>query len=83
MNAFKQNNRRDKDFLYQRLKSDISRWYDENSDGKAKALHLHLLRKYYDPTRFVVDIGLERIKFLTELQGIVDTRSLYGMAELS
>ncbi len=71
------------DFLYRRLRDDISRWYDQNADSEAKALHLHLLRKYYDPARFVGDVGLERIKFLTELQGIVDTRSLYGMSGLS
>ncbi len=68
------------DFLYQRLRSDISMWYDENGDSEVKALHLHLLRKYYDPARFMGDIGIERVKFLTELQGIVDIRSLSGMS---
>ena len=69
-----------RDLLYLRLRSDIAKWYDSNGDGELKALHLHLLRKYYDPSRFVDDIGLERIKFLTELQGIIDLRSLYGMS---
>ncbi len=82
MNAFNQH-RGEIDFLYRRLRSDISRWYDKNGDFEAKALHLHLLRKYYDPARFVGDIGIERVKFLTELQGIVDKRSLYGMSGLS
>ncbi len=82
MNDFNQH-RGEIDFLYLRLRSDISIWYDKNSDSEAKALHLHLLRKYYDPARFVGDIGIERVKFLTELQGIVDTRSLYGMSGLS
>jgi len=73
----------DIDLLYLRLRHDISKWYDENGDSEAKAMHLHLLRKYYDPAKFMGDIGLERVKFLTELQGIVDLRSLYGMAGLS
>jgi hypothetical protein len=82
MAYFKQN-RGDTDLLYLRLRRDISKWYDTNGDSEAKALHLHLLRKNYDPARFVSDIGLERVKFLTELQEIVDVRSLYGMAGLS
>ncbi len=79
MNALNQY-RGEIDFLYQRLRSDISMWYDENGDSEVKALHLHLLRKYYDPARFMGDIGIERVKFLTELQGVVDIRSLYGMS---
>lgn len=82
MNAFNQH-RGEIDFLYRRLSSDISMWYDENGDSEVKALHLHLLRKYYDPARFMGDIGIERVKFLAELQGIVDIRSLYGMSGLS
>lgn len=81
MNSFNQH-RGEIDFLYQRLRSDISGWYDKNGDSDAKALHLHLLRKYYDPARFGGDIGLERVKFLTELQGLMDTRSFFGMAGL-
>ncbi len=82
MNAFNQQ-RGEIDFLYQRLWSDISRWYDKYGDSEVKVMHLHLLRKYYDPARFAGDIGIERLKFLTELQGIVDKRSLYGMSEMS
>ena len=82
MNAFNQQ-RGEIDFLYRRLRSDISMWYDKNGDSEVKALHLHLLGKYYDPVRFAGDIGIERVKFLTELQGIVDKRSLYGMSGLS
>ncbi len=82
MNAFNQQ-KGEIDFLYRRLWSDIYRWYDKYGDSEVKGLHLHLLRKYYDPARFAGDIGIERVKFLTELQEIVDKRSLYGMSEMS
>ncbi len=82
MNAFNQH-RGEIDFLFRRLRNDISTWYDKNGDSEVKALHLHLLRKYYDPARFMGDIGIERVTFLAELQGIVDIRSLYGMSGLS
>ena len=82
MNSYKKH-KGNIDFLYRRLKSDISIWYDKNGDTEVKALHLHLLRKYYDPARFMGNIRLEKIKFLTELQGIVDIRSLRGMSGLS
>ena len=82
MNAFNQQ-RGEIDFLYRRLWSDIYRWYDKYGDSEVKVLHLHLLRTYYDPARFAGDIGIERLKFLTELQEIVDKRSLYGMSEMS
>jgi hypothetical protein len=66
------------DFLYRKLEQDIRNWYAENQPNQDSVVEMHIkeLHDYYDPARFCgVDIEQERIKFLTELQGIVDIKS--------
>jgi len=63
--------------LFHRFKTDITKHYDQNQplDELCKMRHLMYLEHYYDHSRFQNCECLqdERVKFLTELQEMVDS----------
>ena len=68
------------DIFYANLKRDIERFYDDPfQDESLRELHLSLLHENYQYSRFqnTENLKLERIKFLTELQKLVDTQSVW------
>ena len=69
------------DIFYEKLKKDISDFYDEFfcKEESLKEVHLYLLNEHYDKKRFqdCDNLELERIKFLTELQKLVETQSCW------
>jgi len=62
--------------LLKRFKTDITNHYDQNQplDELRKIRHLMYLEHYYDHSRFqdCECLQSERVKFLTELQEMVD-----------
>lgn len=68
-----------RDLFYENLKREISKFYDEEYCGniseknQKKQMHLELLHMTYEPKRFTPDkIHTEKIKYLTELQNMLD-----------
>ena len=63
--------------LLRRFKRDIEKYYDEFLPQMPlqKMRHLMYLERYYDHSRFVnlECLQAERVKFLTELQEMVDS----------
>lgn len=67
-----------KDIFLIILIRDISKWYDKWYMGNLhamKSLHIEMLISHYDPKRFreCENLYKERIKFLAEVQKLVDT----------
>ena len=68
------------DIFYENLKRDIERFYnDPFQDESLRELHLTLLHENYQYSRFqnTECLELERVKFLTELQVLVEMQSVW------
>ena len=68
------------DIFYENLKRDIEKFYsDPFQDESLRELHLSLLHENYQYSRFqnTENLEIERIKFLTELQLLVERHSLW------
>ena len=68
------------DIFYENLKRDIDKFYDDPfQDESLKELHLSLLHENYQYSRFqnTECLETERVKFLTELQLLVERHSLW------
>ena len=68
------------DIFYENLKRDIEKFYnDKYQEESLKELHLALLHENYQRSRFqnTENLEIERIKFLTELQLLVERHSLW------
>jgi len=68
------------DIFYENLKRDIEKFYDDEfQEESLRELHLTLLHENYHLSRFQNTDCLEkeRIKFLTELQVLVEMQSVW------
>jgi len=68
------------DIFYANLKRDIERFYDDPfQDESLRELHLSLLHDNYQYSRFqdAECLETERVKFLTELQLLVERHSIW------
>ena len=68
------------DIFYENLKRDIDKFYDDPfQDESLKELHLSLLHENYQYSRFqnTKCLEIERVKFLTELQELVEAKSIF------
>jgi len=68
------------DIFYENLKRDIENFYnDPYQDDSLREVHLYLLHEHYSHSRFsgCENLEKERIKFLTELQRLVESQSIW------
>jgi len=68
------------DIFYETMKRDIEKFYDDNfQEESLKELHLALLHENYQRSRFqnTECLETERVKFLTELQVLVEMQSVW------
>ena len=68
------------DIFYENLKRDIEKFYsDPFQDESLRELHLSLLHENYHLSRFhdAENLEKERVKFLTELQSLVERHSFW------
>ena len=68
------------DIFYENLKRDIEKFYDDKfQEESLRELHLTLLHENYQRSRFqdTENHETERVKFLTELQLIVERHSVW------
>ena len=66
------------DIFYKKLKTDIEKFYDDPyQEESLRQVHLSLLHENYSHSRFAKceNLEVERVKFLTELQELVDKHS--------
>ena len=68
------------DIFYENLKRDIEKFYnDKYQEESLRELHLSLLHENYHRSRFQNSecLETERVKFLTELQYLVERHSIW------
>ena len=68
------------DIFYENLKRDIEKFYDDKyQEQSLRELHLSLFHDNYNHSRFqnTECLETERVKFLTELQLIVERHSVW------
>jgi len=68
------------DIFYENLKRDIEKFYnDKYQEESLRELHLSLLHENYQRSRFqnTECLETERVKFLTELQVLVEMQSVW------
>ncbi len=73
-----------KDIFLLRMVDSVSKWYDEHyfankfEIDRKKEFHIQTMKDNYNHWRFIVckNLNEERIKFLTEMQEVVDNEYL-------